>query len=139
MTENHDISERLERLERREGCVIQALLVLVGLLFVVAFILDIGVQFAVPAVSRMLDQMMPGEPLPALTLMVIKGRAVSLGLDVVFLAGVIALLASRKRAIVIPVGTAAAVILAVKAALTWFALLLPILSMVRKLTGGLGG
>ena len=135
MTDNAETTERMDRLEQQVRAVSTAFLLFVGVLFVFALLLDVGAQLQIPSLSRLFDEMLPGEPLPLLTLVVIEWRVRSLVLDLVLLAAVAAAAVSKKLVLLVPIGTVAALLLLGKALLTTFALKLPLLRLLDKLGG----
>jgi len=135
LADENSISSRVDRIEGQLGSTNRVLLVLIGFLFVLALALDISAQLRIPAFCRMFDEMLPGEPLPALTVLVIKGRLLSLVIDAVLLAVLIVLLVGRKIPLLVPVAAALTVVVLAKAMLTGFALTLPLLNLLTKLAG----
>jgi len=135
MTDTTDIASKVEQLEKRLRNVTASVLLLVGLLFVCALVLDIAVQRRIPGLCKVFDEILAGEPVPALTLIAIKGRAISFTIDLALLAAVVVLAARRKLPLLVPVGTAAAFLVLAKAAATSFAMVLPLLPLLHKLGG----
>lgn len=135
MTDDSDIRGQVEELESQLGRVSWSLLLLIGLLFGFALLLDVSVQLGIPRLCKIFDEMLPGEPLPALTAMVIQGRGLSFGIDFVLLAGVVVLFATRRAPMLVPIGTVATVVLISKAMLSSFALMMPLLRLLDKVGG----
>ncbi|MDX9981658.1 MAG: hypothetical protein RBU25_16685 [Lentisphaeria bacterium] len=135
MTERIEPVEQMNRLEQQVRAVSTGFLILVGTLFVFGFLLDLSSQLVIPSLSRMYEEMLPGEPLPFLTMLAIQWRAFSLGLDLVLLAVIAALAASKKIVPLVLVGTVLTLFLLGKALLTAFAMKLPLLKLIEKLGG----
>ena len=123
-------------MEKRVKILESTLYILVFTLFAFALFFDLFVTATVPRFTKIFQEMLGGEPLPALTEMIMSFSVHGLGIDFLFVLILIALFMTSKLKYFLPAGVAFIIIICVKIVFIYTGLMLPILVVIKKLGGG---
>lgn len=134
MSDDSDIRKKLEEVSRELKAVVNGIKITLICLLIVASIANIWMSFSIHYFMDAFREMLEGEPLPPLTLLVIAGRPIWMLTSVVLPVVGIALLAfSRRHDRTILVTTVFLVIISVQFTVIRISLFLPLEEIVRKL------